>query len=152
VSTTVLLVDDHELIRQGLRRAFERSADFEVVGEAGSIAEAFRKLEALTPQVVVVDVRLPDGSGLELVREVRKRRSEVQGLVAQAEQILPDIKALAAAKMIGADVVARMERLLKEARQAAGGKERSELAGAADELAKTVTALKAVVVGLRKSS
>ena len=75
MSTTVLLVDDHELIRQGLRRAFERSADFEVVGEAGSIAEAFRKLEALTPQVVVVDVRLPDGSGLELVREVRKRRA-----------------------------------------------------------------------------
>ena len=43
MSTTVLLVDDHELIRQGLRRAFERAADFEVVGEAGSIAEAFRK-------------------------------------------------------------------------------------------------------------
>ena len=77
MSTTVLLVDDHELIRQGLRRAFERSADFEVVGEAGSIAEAFRKLEALAPHVVVVDVRLPDGSGLELVREVRKRRADI---------------------------------------------------------------------------
>ena len=77
MSTTVLLVDDHELIRQGLRRAFERSADFEVVGEAGSIAEAFRKLEALVPDVVVVDVRLPDGSGLELVREARKRRADL---------------------------------------------------------------------------
>ena len=44
MSTTVLLVDDHELIRQGLRRAFERSADFEVVGEAGSIAEKYHFL------------------------------------------------------------------------------------------------------------
>jgi DNA-binding NarL/FixJ family response regulator len=77
VSTTVLLVDDHELIRQGLRRAFERSADFEVVGEAASIADAFRKLEALTPDVVVVDMRLPDGSGLEIVKEARRRRADL---------------------------------------------------------------------------
>ena len=77
MSTTVLLVDDHELIRQGLRRAFERSADFEVVGEAGSIADAFRKLEALTPDVVVVDMRLPDGSGLEIVKEARRRRADL---------------------------------------------------------------------------
>jgi DNA-binding NarL/FixJ family response regulator len=77
VSTTVLLVDDHELIRQGLRRAFERAPDFEVVGEAGSIAEGFRKLEQLGPVVLVVDVRLPDGSGLELVREARKRHPDL---------------------------------------------------------------------------
>jgi len=77
MSTTVLLVDDHELIRQGLRRAFERAADFEVVGEAGSIAEAFRKLDALTPDVVVVDMRLPDGSGLEIVKVARKARADL---------------------------------------------------------------------------
>ncbi len=77
MSTTVLLVDDHELIRQGLRRAFERAPDFEVVGEAGSIAEGFRKLEQLGPVVLVVDVRLPDGSGLELVREARKRHPDL---------------------------------------------------------------------------
>jgi len=77
LSTTVLLVDDHELIRQGLRRAFERAADFEVVGEAGSIAEAFRKLDALTPDVVVVDMRLPDGSGLEIVKAARKARADL---------------------------------------------------------------------------
>jgi len=77
MSTTVLLVDDHELIRQGLRRAFERAADFEVVGEAGSIAEAFRKLDALTPDVVVVDMRLPDGSGLEIVKAARKARADL---------------------------------------------------------------------------
>lgn len=78
--TTVLLVDDHELIRQGLRRAFERSDDFEVLGEAGSIDEAMRKTAALRPDVMVIDVRLPDGSGLDLVRAVRKDRTDI-GLV-----------------------------------------------------------------------
>jgi DNA-binding NarL/FixJ family response regulator len=77
VSTTVLLVDDHELIRQGLRRAFERAPDFEVVGEASSIAEGANKLDAMHPAVLVVDVRLPDGSGLDLVREARQRRADL---------------------------------------------------------------------------
>ncbi len=77
MSTTVLLIDDHELIRQGLRRAFERSADFEVVGEAASVAEGFRKLEALAPDVIVVDMRLPDGNGLEIVKEARRRRADL---------------------------------------------------------------------------
>ena len=75
--TTVLLVDDHELIRQGLRRAFERSDDFEVVAEASSVADGVREATVLQPDVIVVDVRLPDGSGLELVRSVRQERAEV---------------------------------------------------------------------------
>jgi DNA-binding NarL/FixJ family response regulator len=77
VSTTVLLVDDHELIRQGLRRAFERATDFDVVGEAASVADALRKLDTLAPNVVVVDVRLPDGSGLDVVKEARRRRTDL---------------------------------------------------------------------------
>jgi DNA-binding NarL/FixJ family response regulator len=77
VSTTVLLIDDHDLIRQGLRRAFERSADFDVVGEAGSVADALRKLESLAPDVIVVDMRLPDGSGLDIVKEARRRRPDL---------------------------------------------------------------------------
>lgn len=71
VAITVLIVDDHELIRQGLRRAFEREGDFEVVGEAGTLAEATRLLGLLNPQVVIFDVRLPDGSGLEAARKAR---------------------------------------------------------------------------------
>jgi DNA-binding NarL/FixJ family response regulator len=77
VPTTVLLVDDHELIRQGLRRAFEHSGDFEVVGEAGSVAEALSAVERFSPDVVVVDVRLPDGSGLDATRSIRAGRSDV---------------------------------------------------------------------------
>jgi DNA-binding NarL/FixJ family response regulator len=68
----VLLVDDHQLIREGLRRAFDRAGDFEVVGEAASIAVAKTQLEELSPDVVIFDVRLPDGSGLDAARAARK--------------------------------------------------------------------------------
>jgi DNA-binding NarL/FixJ family response regulator len=71
VSTTVVLVDDHELIRQGLRRAFERTGDFTVVGEAGSVEEALAVIDEHSPEVVIFDVRLPDGSGLDAARKVR---------------------------------------------------------------------------------
>jgi DNA-binding NarL/FixJ family response regulator len=77
VATKVVLVDDHELIRQGLRRAFERSGEFEVTGEAGSIAEAIDIVAATAPDVVVMDVRLPDGSGLDATRKLRALRSDL---------------------------------------------------------------------------
>jgi DNA-binding NarL/FixJ family response regulator len=80
VPASVLLVDDHELIRQGLRRAFERDDDFTVVGEAGTLSEATRLATTLTPDVCVIDVRLPDGNGLDLAQKLRKERSDV-GLV-----------------------------------------------------------------------
>ena len=73
----VLLVDDHQLIREGLRRAFERSGDFEVVGEAGSVAEAESSLESLAPDVVIFDVRLPDGSGLDAARAARESYADL---------------------------------------------------------------------------
>jgi DNA-binding NarL/FixJ family response regulator len=68
---SVLLVDDHELIRQGLSRAFERSPDFTVAGEAANVAEGIRLARELKPSVVVTDVRMPDGTGLDLTRELR---------------------------------------------------------------------------------
>lgn len=67
----VVLVDDHQLIREGLRRAFDRAGDIEVVGEAASIAEALSALERLKPDVLVTDVRLPDGDGIALTTQVR---------------------------------------------------------------------------------
>ena len=73
-TNTVLLVDDHDLIRQGLARAFERHEDFTVVGEAGSVAEGLDWPPPLKPAVVVTDVRLPDGTGLDLVRTLRRRQ------------------------------------------------------------------------------
>jgi DNA-binding NarL/FixJ family response regulator len=80
VLTTVVLVDDHELIREGLRRAFERTQDFTIVGEAGSVAEAVSVIAETSPDVVIVDVRLPDGSGLDVARSVR-RNNPTMGIV-----------------------------------------------------------------------
>ncbi|NEE01796.1 response regulator transcription factor [Phytoactinopolyspora halotolerans] len=75
-----MLVDDHELIRQGLRRAFERDSEFQVVGEAASVADARRLADTTQPDVAVLDVRLPDGSGLDLAQALRAARPDV-GLV-----------------------------------------------------------------------
>ena len=72
MSTTVVLVDDHELIRQGLRRAFERTDDFTVLGEAGTVAGALELIRSTPPDVVIFDVRLPDGSGLDAAKKVRE--------------------------------------------------------------------------------
>jgi len=71
VTITVMLADDHELIREGLRRAFEREDDLEVVAEAASVAEAIAVGCKMTPDVSIVDLRLPDGNGLDIVRALR---------------------------------------------------------------------------------
>lgn len=77
---SVLLVDDHDLIRQGLRRAFDRHADFVVVAETSSACDALRLAEQHQPDVVVCDIRLSDGSGLDIVKALRGQRPEI-GLV-----------------------------------------------------------------------
>ncbi|MCW2681818.1 MAG: two component transcriptional regulator, LuxR family [Frankiales bacterium] len=80
MGVSVLLVDDHALIRQGLRRAFEATDDLVVVAEAGSLSEALALSRAHSPDVAVVDVNLGDGSGIEFVRTMRQQRPEM-GLV-----------------------------------------------------------------------
>ncbi|MFC6238798.1 response regulator transcription factor [Longivirga aurantiaca] len=77
MTISVLLVDDHELIRQGLRRAFERDGDFTVAGEAGSLADARRLIALMHPDVVILDVRLPDGNGIEACRTLRNDDPEL---------------------------------------------------------------------------
>lgn len=78
--TNVLLVDDHELIRQGLARAFERDGSMDVVGQAASVSDALGAWRSLRPDVVVTDLQLPDGTGLDIVRAIRADSAEV-GLV-----------------------------------------------------------------------
>src|SRR3954466_13681498 len=73
----VLLVDDHDLIRQGLRRAFERAEDFTVVGEASSIAEGLAVATQTQPDVVIMDIRLPGGSGPAAVRKLGASNAEL---------------------------------------------------------------------------
>ncbi len=75
-----VLVDDHELIRQGLAGAFARAGGWEVVGQAGDVAEGLSVARTTRPDVVVTDLQLPDGSGLDVVRALRGDRADV-GLV-----------------------------------------------------------------------
>jgi len=77
MTTRVLIVDDHALIRQGLRRAFEHDESITVVGEADSVVEARRAFAELSPDVVLVDVSLPDGDGLSLTGELRTQSPTV---------------------------------------------------------------------------
>ncbi|AHH96940.1 response regulator transcription factor [Kutzneria viridogrisea] len=71
MTTRVFLVDDHEIVRRGIADLFEGEADVTVVGEAASVAEALARIPREQPDVAVLDVRLPDGNGVELCRELR---------------------------------------------------------------------------------
>ena len=77
-ATRVLLCDDHEVVREGLRTLLSRHQDIAVVGEAGTMAEAIEAAAKAKPDVVIMDVRLPDGSGVEACRAIREARPETQ--------------------------------------------------------------------------
>ena len=77
-STRVLLCDDHEVVREGLRTLLSRHQDIAVVGEAGTMAEAIEAAAKAKPDVVIMDVRLPDGSGVEACRAIREARPETR--------------------------------------------------------------------------
>ena len=81
MSLKIFLVDDHEVVRRGVRDMLEAEADLEVVGEAGTVEEALHRVAATNPDVAVLDVRLPDGSGVELCREIRSRHPSIACLM-----------------------------------------------------------------------
>ncbi|NUW39497.1 response regulator [Nonomuraea rhodomycinica] len=95
----VFLVDDHEVVRRGVAALLESEDDIEVVGEAGTAESAVARIPALRPDVAVLDVRLPDGSGVDVCREVRSR---VQGLACLMLTSYADDDALFDAVMAGA--------------------------------------------------
>ena len=95
----VFLLDDHEVVRRGLRELLEAEGDIVVVGESGSAKEAARILPAMRPRVAVLDGRLPDGSGVEVCREVRAVDPTIQALILTSYD---DDDALFAAIMAGA--------------------------------------------------
>lgn len=77
VTTRVFLLDDHEIVRRGLRELLEAEGDLVVVGEAGTAEEAYGRIPATSPDVAVLDVRLPDGDGIEVCREIRSKHPEI---------------------------------------------------------------------------
>ena len=78
---TVLVVDDHDIVRKGLTTLISRQQDLSVAGEAGTAAEAVAKANELAPDVVVLDIRLPDASGIEACREIRSQNSNIKVLM-----------------------------------------------------------------------
>ncbi|WP_067537995.1 response regulator [Nocardia crassostreae] len=79
--TKVFLVDDHEIVRRGLVDLLESDPELTVIGEASDVAEALARIPALRPDVAVLDVRLPDGNGIELCRELLSRLDDLRCLI-----------------------------------------------------------------------
>jgi two-component system response regulator DevR len=93
------LLDDHEVVRTGLREMLERDGDIEVIGESGSAVQATARIPALRPDVAILDARLPDGSGIDVCRDVRSVEPSIQALILTSYE---DDEALFAAIMAGA--------------------------------------------------
>ncbi|MFQ6328667.1 response regulator [Nocardia sp. NBC_01009] len=78
---TVFLVDDHQIVRRGVRDLIDSESDLEVIGEAGNVSQALARIPALRPDVVVLDVRLPDGNGIELCRDLLNQHPDIRCLI-----------------------------------------------------------------------
>jgi two-component system, NarL family, response regulator DevR len=81
VTIRVFLLDDHEVVRRGVRELLESADDLEVVGEAGTANEALQRIPATMPDVAILDVRLPDGTGIEVCRDIRSQMPDLKCLM-----------------------------------------------------------------------
>jgi two-component system response regulator DevR len=121
VTIRVFLLDDHEVVRRGVRELLEADSqgEIEVVGEAGTADEALRRLPAVRPDVAVLDVRLPDGNGVEVCREIRSNHPDIRCLMltsfADDEALFDAIMAGAAGYVLkqvrGSDLVDNVKRV-----------------------------------------
>jgi DNA-binding NarL/FixJ family response regulator len=100
MSLRILLVDDHEVVRVGVRALIDRHPDMEVVAEATTVREAISQAEQLAPDVVVLDIRLPGGNGLEACRQIKAQRPETRVIILTS---FPDDEVLFDAIAAGAD-------------------------------------------------
>jgi two-component system response regulator DevR len=121
--TRVFILDDHELVRRGLLELLGSAPDLVVVGEAGTAAEALRRIPAVLPDIALLDVRLPDGSGIDVCRDVRSSFPNIRCLMLTS---FDDDEALFAAVMAGASGYLLKEivgsNLLEDIRQVARGR------------------------------
>jgi DNA-binding NarL/FixJ family response regulator len=119
MTVRVFLLDDHEIVRRGVRELLEANEDIEVVGEAGTAEEGMARIPAVKPDVAVVDMRLPDGNGVEVCREVRSRDESIHCLIltsfADDEALFDSIMAGAAGYLLkqikGTDLVDAIRRV-----------------------------------------
>src|SRR4051794_18601286 len=99
--TRIFLLDDHEIVRRGVTDLLNSVPDFDVVGEAGTAAEALRRLPAAVPDVAILDGRLPDGSGIEVCRIIREQNPTVKCLILTSYDDDEAIFAAALARAVG---------------------------------------------------
>jgi DNA-binding NarL/FixJ family response regulator len=99
MSVRVFLLDDHEVVRRGVRELLETQDDFEIVGEAATAEEGLSRIPPTQPDVAIIDMRLPDGNGVEVCRDVRSRDPRIQCLILTS---FADDEALFDAIMAGA--------------------------------------------------
>ena len=95
----VLIVDDHHVVRLGLRSLLSHTGGFRVVGEAGSVTEAVQMAIQLTPDVVLMDIRLPDGSGVDACRKIKQENDDIRVVMLTSYS---DEEAIVGAVMAGA--------------------------------------------------
>lgn len=119
----MFLLDDHEIVRRGIADLIDSADGIAVVGEASTAAEALQRIPAVRPQVAILDARLPDGSGIEVCRQVRSTLPEVQCLILTSYD---DEDAVFAAVLAGAAAFllkeVRGSRLVDAVRQVAAGR------------------------------
>jgi two-component system response regulator DevR len=96
----LVVVDDHEVVRQGLVALLDRRESFQVVAEAGTVTEAIAAVDRLQPDIIIMDVRLPDGSGIEACRDIRAEHPETRVLMLTS---YPDEEAVLSAIVAGAN-------------------------------------------------
>ena len=124
MTTRILLVDDHELMREGLRSILEREKDVEIVGEAASGREAVALSDALRPDVVVMDVGMKDLNGIDATRQIRAASPEIQVLAlsshSDSRYVSAMLEAGACGYVLKANAYADLRRALDAARQGKG--------------------------------
>ena len=107
----ILVVDDHEVVREGLVSSLDRRDGFQVIGQAGTVAEAVAAADRFQPDLVVMDVRLPDGSGIEACREIRSQHPQTHVVMLTS---YPDEEAVLSAIVAGASGYLLMETRMRE--------------------------------------
>jgi DNA-binding NarL/FixJ family response regulator len=134
----ILLVDDHQVVREGLRRMLELEADLKVVGEAADAKEALTQVELLSPEVILMDIKMPGVDGIELTRQLKQKHPSCNIIMLTLyDEYLPQAIAVGATGYLLKDI--RREELVRAIRAVQQGRSTLNLSLSQDRLAELTT-------------